>query len=210
MQTAFNQFVNSNKYIREIDALYGFLKENFKQTVDLSDLLRAQIVYSVSALDSLVHEIVRIGMLNTFQGKRVKTDKFNKFSISTDTLLKIQVAINTYNMHSITPPPEYYFEQEIVLKHKHIAFQDPDKISDGLSNVWNEKYKWQVIAAKMGSNEITVKKILKNIVNRRNQIVHEADIDMQTGLRNNIIYSDVQLSTSFIEKLGLSIYDSVK
>lgn len=210
MKAAHDQFINNFKYIREIDALYKFLRDTLSLNSDLSDLLRAQIVYSVSALDALIHEFIRIGMLLQFQGNRIKTEKFKNFTIKTDSILNIQASIASSPVTTSLPPPEYYYEQEIVMKNKNTAFQDPDRISDGLSLIWNEKHKWQVISAKIGSDEQTVKQTLKNIVLRRNQIVHEADIDIQTGLKNKIVYNDVQISTSFIETLGTGIYEILK
>jgi hypothetical protein len=62
MQTAHNQFLHNIRYIRELDSLYHFLKDTQNLPNDLSDLLRAELVYAVSALDKLVHELIKIGM----------------------------------------------------------------------------------------------------------------------------------------------------
>ena len=210
MKAAHDQFTRNFKHIREIDALYKFLQDTLLLSTDLSDLLRAQIVYSVSALDALIHEFIRIGMLLQFQGKRNTTEKFKSFTITTHSILNIQASIATSPATISLPPPEYYYELEIVMKNRNNAFQDPEKISDGLSLIWNEKHKWQVIAAQIGSDEQTIKQTLRNIVLRRNQIVHEADNDIQTGLKNKIDYNDVQISTSFIETLGAGLYEVLK
>jgi hypothetical protein len=42
--------------------------------IDVSDMLRAQIVLGVSALDHLVHEMARLGMIESAKGARQKTD----------------------------------------------------------------------------------------------------------------------------------------
>lgn len=190
-----------------MEVLYEHLKKNF-ESLDLSDILRAQQVYAVSALDKLIHELVRIGMLHSFLGVRVKTSKFNNFPISLETHLKIQEIQKQSSLLSLETP-EYFFEQEIIVKHKHLSFQDPEKIADALSFIWEEKQKWQKIANHLALSEDVVKKTLKNIVSRRNQIVHEADIDLQTDSRNIIEASDVKYSVEFIDKLGLSIFELV-
>ncbi len=212
MQRALEQFQNNIKSIQELSALYHQLVITL-QPFDLSDILRAQLVYAVSALDKLVHEVVRVGMIQSFNGARSKTSKFNAFSISLETYHKLQQATS----HSIDTlqleTPEYFFEQEIVIKHRHLSFQEPDKIADALSLIWEEKQKWQKIAVPLNISDDELKKKLKSIVSRRNQIVHEADINFQTNLRNTIDESDVKESVEFIFSLGkniVSIVDSIQ
>lgn len=205
MLRAFNQFKQSLIFIKELDALYVHLKDNLQLPNDLTDLLRAQWVYSVSALDKLMHELIRIGMIEAFLGRRIQTSKFLTFSIS----IEIHNSILTSLPTSI-PPPEYWFEQEIIKKHKILSFQDPDKISDGLSFIWNESHKWQKIANELGIIDTDLKTKLKNIISRRNQIVHEADIDVITGNRINLDKSDIDDVILFIENIGESIYNNVK
>ena len=76
MQRAFDQFQDNIKYVKELDALFVHLKDTLCLPNDLKNILRAEWVYSVSAMDKLIHELVRIGMIEAFQGKRVCTDKF--------------------------------------------------------------------------------------------------------------------------------------
>ncbi len=214
MQTAHNQFLHNIKYIRELDSLYHFLKDSQKLSNDLSDLLRAELVYAVSALDKLVHELIRIGMIEAFRGNRHKTKAFERFTISAKTLDKIRETI--IERQNITSPPipddlpEYWFEQEVVLKHKSNSYQDPQKIADGLSLIWEEPHKWQKISGVISSDEKNTKTQLEIIVARRNQIVHEADIDLQTGLRNIISDIDAKESVDFIEKIGTAIFECVR
>lgn len=176
MQNALNQFENNIKAVKEIDALYHHLIIELRLPNDLSDILRSQYVYAVSALDKLIHEIVKIGMLQAFNNQRIKTSKFNNFTISLETYNKIQLSQQRNTLQAETS--EYFFEQEIIFKHKYLAFQEPDKIADALSFIWEEKQKWQTIAKELNRSDDAVKKELKNIVSRRNQIVHEADINL--------------------------------
>jgi len=208
MQQAFNQFKKNIQTTKELDALYNHLVLEMKLPIDLSDILRSQLVYAVSALDKLIHELVRIGMLQSFLGQRTKTLKFNGFTISLETYSKIQQLSQSTETLQLEGP-EYFFEQEIIIKHKHLSFQDPDKISDALSLIWEEKQKWQQVAFSLNMSDDYLKKRLKNIVSRRNQIVHEADIDIQTNLRNSIDEEDVKESVDFIFQLGESIFKCV-
>ena len=185
MQSAINQFNSNIETIKGMEALYEHLTTVLNLPNDLSDILRAQLVYAVSALDKLIHELVRIGMLQAFAGQRTKTSKFYTFSISLETYNKIQ-QLNQPTNGLPLETPEYFFEQEIIFKHKHLAFQEPDKIADALSFIWEEKQKWQKIALSFNMSDSALKEKLKSIVSRRNQIVHEADIDIQTNSRNPI------------------------
>ncbi|CAG1771302.1 hypothetical protein BAC3_01702 [uncultured bacterium] len=216
MQRAFDQFNSNIAAIKEMDVLYQHLVNNLKLPNDLSDILRAQLVYSVSALDKLIHELVRIGMLQAFKNQRIKTSKFNGFSISLETYNKIQQLNDPKPDTLQLETPEYFFEQEIIIKHKYLAFQEPEKIADALSFIWEEKQKWQKIASEfnnLGENlnksDDTLKKQLKNIISRRNQIVHEADIDIQTNKRNEIDIEDVKDAVNFIHDLGKVIFKLV-
>lgn len=200
MQSAMDQFNSNIKAVKEMEALYEHLTSDLKLPNDLSDILRAQLVYAVSALDKLIHELVKMGMLQAFAGNRTRTSKFNTFSISLETCNKIQ-QLNQFT--------QYFFEQEIIFKHKHLAFQEPDKIADALSFIWEEKQKWQKIASSFKMSDDDLKKKLKSIVSRRNQIVHEADIDLQTNSRNPIDKTDVKEAVEFILKLGESLFKAV-
>ena len=198
MQRAFDQFTANIKYIRELGALHDYLVNEQKLPNDISDILRAKWVYTISALDKMIHEVVRIGMVQSFLDLRLKTTRFNAFTISLNTFNNIK--------SNTIPPPEFWFEQEVVQKHKILSFQDPDKINDALGLIWNEEHKWQKISDSMGYNERDLKIRLKNIVNRRNQIVHEADIDLQTGVRSIIDLTDTIETVDFIEKLCKTIF----
>ena len=161
------------------------------------DLLRFQIVYSVSALDKLIHDIIRIGMIQIFTGKRPATSKYLSEKISMGAYVNLSLAT--------IPPKEYYFEQEIINKLSIVAYQSPDKIADGLSYIWDEEHKWQRIATAMGMKEDKVRTQLKLIVDRRNKIAHEADIDITSGGKFPISKSDCEPIISFIERCSQEI-----
>ena len=146
--------------------LYNYLSAQ-KVPIDASDLLRWQWVLAISALDKYIHDIVRIGMIQEYQGRRTKTDKYKTFKINMDTYAYLSSSI----------APEVDFEKEIIHQHSVLAFQHPDKISDALSYIWTEQHKWEAISQKMAT-PISPKDLrtkLNNIVVRRNQIVHEGD-----------------------------------
>ncbi|MBG0782037.1 MAG: hypothetical protein H0S84_07200 [Bacteroidales bacterium] len=189
--------------VRNIDSLFLHLTNQlgFNPT-DVSDLLRSEIVYSLSSFDRLVHDLVKAGMIDSFTGIRTTTNAYKNFSIT----LKQFDAINSASI----PPAEFVFEQTITSSHKHLSFQDPEKVVEALSLIWHENHKWQKIATEMGMNQNDLKTELKNIVIRRNQIVHEGDFDLFTGDIQPIFQSDTRQSVDFINSLGNTIYNLVK
>jgi hypothetical protein len=218
MQPILNQFLSNITKIREIETLYHHLKDTLLLPNDLSDLLRAQVVYAISALDKLVHELVREGMKQSFLGTRSKTDKFKGFVLRMDTIEKI-LALTTERLlnptvlpTSNTDFPEYWFEQDIVLKHSKEAFQAPDKVTDALSHIWSESHKWQKIAIQMGrteADERVLRQTLDAYVKRRNAIVHEADINPVSNAKNNIEANEAKEIVDFIEELGKAIHHCI-
>lgn len=201
MQRAYNLFEKILKDTETAQALYTYLDTIVKPPLDYTDLLRWQWAQAVSALDKLIHDFVRIGMVNIFEGTRTITDKYKTFTINIETYNQLKNNITT---------AVSIFEQQISLKNGFFAFQDPQKISDALSYIWNENHKWQKIAQNMNQDESLVKTTLKNIVIRRNQIVHEGDYSDILLQRQEICQKDVLDVITFVKNLAQSIYDLVK
>ena len=190
--------------MREADALigiYDYLAGTVGEAISLDDLLRSRAVYSVSAFDKLLHDLIRIGIVQTYIGVRIATPKFQNEPIPLSVAQQLSSAV--------TPPPEVLFEQIIRAKLKILSFQDPDKLSDGLSYIWSEPQKWQKISARIGIPESTAKTTLRLIANRRNAIVHEADLDPITGQKIPISKNESDDISTFLFNLGNAICDLV-
>ena len=182
-------------------SLYDYLTVSVTAPLSFDDLLRSQIVYSVSAFDKLIHDLVRIGMVDIFTGSRPATAKYLAESIS--------MQIHSDLVSASIPPKEYAFEQAIFRKFKTVSFQEPGKVADGLSYVWGEEQKWQKIAGKMGLSDDVARKTLKLIADRRNAIAHEADIDPMTNTKLNITKQECEEITNFLRLCGNAIADLV-
>lgn len=201
MYKALDLFRSNIRDARNLTGLYEFLETAIIVPYSFDDLLRAQMVYSVSAFDKLIHDVIRIGMMEIFTHRRPPTPKYLAESIS----------ISTYNeLTSATiPPREYIFEEAIVKKLKIISYQEPEKIAEGLSYIWEEKFKWKKIAQEMAMDEKTVKTTLKLIANRRNIIVHEADINPLTEEKYEVNKHECSSFTDFLCLCGESIVNLV-
>lgn len=200
----FNAFKLFKKNITESSQLIALFEYTnaYLPSMNFDDLLRAHFVYSVSAFDKFIHDIIKIGMLEIFSNKRHATQKYLSEGISLETHNKIT--------GTTIPPKEFYFESEVTRKLSFMSFQDPNKVADGLSLIWGEPHKWQAIGASMGVGFSIVKTTLKTISARRNQIVHEADINMATGKKYSIEKTETEYVSNFILNCGTAIYNNVR
>lgn len=184
-----------------VEALYDYLENIVKIPMDISDLLRWQWVQYISAFDKFIHDIVRIGILEIYQGQRTITSKYNTFAID----------MQTYSEIKNDPLKELsILEQRITLKHGYLAFQDPNKVSEALAYIWADRDKWGIIASQIGMNKNDCVTFLKNVVIRRNQIVHEGDYTDIYSKRQDIYEHDVKAVKMFILNVGEAIYNCVK
>lgn len=200
MRNAYKKFKQLIDDTNNVDALYQYTK-SISVPIDTNDLLRWQWVQVVSALDKLIHDLVKIGMLEEFNGTRTRTSQFENF----------QIDMNLYfNMRANPLMASSYFEQRIIVCNGYKSFQDPKKISEALSYIWSEKHKWNVIANLIGMTEADCTTKLNNIVIRRNQIAHEGDYTDTLSKRQDIFESDVIEVKEIVLKVGEAIYNSVK
>ena len=200
MRSALTLFKENIEQAKQLSSLYEYLLTK-KFPLSFDDILRSQVVYTVSAFDKFMHDLIRIGMVEIFSGIRSKTPRYLSETISIEVCLDLESATIL--------PKEYVFEQAVFNKLKSIAYQDPNKVAEGLSYIWNEKQKWKKIAINMSMNENEVKTKLKLIVSRRNAIVHEADIDPITGKKYLINRDDCDTITDFLNSCGQEIFNLV-
>lgn len=201
MLQSHQRFIELIRDTENVEVLYNYFENSMTVPVDTSDLLRWQWVQCISAFDKFMHDLVRVGMLEIFSGNRIPTPKYNTFQIDIQTY---EGMVNNMIDASLT------FERKIILKHGFLAFQDPSKVADALSFIWNENDKWGKISNLMGMNKNDCTTYLKNIVIRRNQIVHEGDYTDSLSKRQDIFPQDVIDIRKYILKLGKAIYDCVK
>jgi len=139
------------------------------------ELLRAEWAARVSALDLYVHELVTTHLVEIFTGARPACPGFGRFQISGDALMRIQSAPTPADRAAA-------FELEVRIRLSRITYQAPDDIADGIRmispcSLWNE------VALRSGASAANIttaagdlKKKLSIIVDRRNKIVHEGDL----------------------------------
>lgn len=156
-------------------ALHGFMTNHVTAALQPDELLRAEWASRVSALDLYMHELVAQNLLRIFDGTRPSCSGFAKLRVSGEALLRIQSATTAAERSSA-------FDLEVRTKLSRVSYQYPDDIADGIRLISPCKL-WHDVALKMGATTATVstqteslKKRLSLIVDRRNKIVHEGDL----------------------------------
>ncbi|MDR0889795.1 MAG: hypothetical protein LBM28_03995 [Oscillospiraceae bacterium] len=202
----FNASINS---LQAIELIRSFVEDQTRgkaELLDCSDLLRWQLVQVVSALDKFIHDIVRIGMIESYKGTRAMTKKYKDFKVGLDFLNAVETASTQVEKIRL-------FEQKIAYQFSYQSFQTPETIGDALSYIWDESHKWNTISQGITPtiSEADVKTQLKNISVRRNQIVHLVDCPsfLPPFAKQSIICEDVGQSADFIKKVVASIYQCV-
>ena len=196
MHPTHNRFTENIRRARDLRALFINLKASTGNALDLTDILRAAIVSAVSAFDTFIHEITRIGMLEIFQNTRPRTEAFGRFSISMDNVLLVIA----------TPSDTKWLEDEIRRQHGWLSFQQPDKLADAI-RLFCGKELWKEVGIRLAIDPKSAKNRLALIVDRRNKIAHEADMDPTSpGSRWPIDESLVQDVIDRLERIGGAIF----
>lgn len=176
--------------VRELGGFHEAISGLLTGAVDPSDLLRAQHVLAVSALDHFVHEAARQGVLETFDGNRPPTGAY----------ARLRVSVGALALSSKTEA-RAALEAEVRLQHSHLSFQQPDKVTEAV-RLYSDIKLWEEVGVLMSRTPKSIKDQLSLIVDRRNKIAHEADLDPGfPGARWRIHASDIRISVKFIEEI---------
>lgn len=198
MHSAIQHFKSNIERVRAVGGLFEGVSHLTTSAIDGTDLLRAQIVLAVSALDHYIHEVTRLGMIEVFNGVRKPTNAFRRFHVTIDAA-----------MIGLANPSFFWFEAEVREKHSYLAFQHPDKIADAI-RLFSSCELWSAVASKLGMTVPEVRAHLILIIDRRNKIAHEADLDpTYPGTRWPISIVDTTNAVDFIEKICKTIHSVI-
>lgn len=175
-------------------ALHDFIKKEAPPALDASDLLRSSIVLAISSLDYLMHQVIRFEIEDRILRKRP----------TNGITIPIQIALLD----------EAMFIKGAGLHIKNVngykSFVNPAKISEALKCIIDDP--WLYISLHFGEDAKAIKTRLTLIVDLRNRIAHEGDLDPENLIPQSyeIDRDDVKDSIDFIEKLGAAIVGAVK
>jgi len=153
----------------------------------------------VSAFDHFIHEEVRIRMLDWYTKPQSSWPAgFASFRVPLSS---------THWLGPASPDAIARLEVEIRTQHGHLSFQHPDKVAAACRLV-SDVDVWHAVAIGLGiakqgkySPAQVAKKDWGLIVDRRNLIVHEADLD-PTPPRDRRYHIDQQITDDALGKIG--------
>jgi hypothetical protein len=190
MQAAIEQFRANLSYVRNLRTVHAAAR-TFSPGLDTSDVLRAQIVLVVSALDNYVHELTRLGILEVFNGKRPRTAAFDRTRVTLDGVLG---ALKN-------PGEDDWLNEQIKRDHGWQSFQTVEKIADAIRPFSNVVL-WDRVGQELRVDPQILKGQLKLTIDRRNKIAHEADLDPSfPGARWPIDDAMAKDAVDFIEEI---------
>lgn len=180
--------------LNNIDIIYQFMDKN-APLVDSSYLLRAKYVLIISAFDTYMHEIIIDKACDLFFTEKIPPDSV------------IELPLN--KIQNIMKQESQIEQQQILIAElKRLmssdSFQSPKSIEYALSLLGIKK-PWVSMSEHFGIPGKDIHDTLALIVNRRNKIAHESDIDPQTKELIDIDYSVVSECSDFISKLVTEI-----
>ena len=197
MQVAIDQFRVNLARVRNLGGIYNTLNAQTTAVIDCSDILRSELVMAVSVLDYYIHEIVRLGMLEVYRGTRPDTPAFLQFQISLES---VRQAVSA-------PTSDNWLENEIRERHSWRSFQQAKPIADVIRLISDIKL-WEQVSNYLGMPAQEIRQQLNLIADRRNKIVHEADMDPTPyDTQWPIDEALVDDAINFIEQIVETIYD---
>lgn len=190
-------FRESIDSIRTLHALHKHLI-GLLPAMDLSEILRAEIVLAVSAFDCFIHDIVRKGIVDIFENQREGDSKYNNFCIPISIVKQMLTTDNESERQELLQVSV----KKILSKD---SYQSPSSIENALQIISITKI-WSSIREEMQMSPDDIKRKLGVIINRRNKIAHEADIKNHVdSTKNEIERDDIDDVIDFITKLTESI-----
>ena len=188
-----------------LSGLHVHLSSTTTSIMNADELLRAEWTMRISALDLYVHELVALNLMKIFRGERPVCEGFRKLQFSSLTLLNLLSEGNDASR-------EAAFDLAVREKLERITFQSPDNIAEGIRYISSIDL-WAEIAIYHGasggsikSNSKGLKLSLKQIVDRRNKIVHEGDLQPSVPRTEWTISStDLTEVKKVIERIVLSL-----
>ena len=190
MIQAKNNFDRNLSYVNDIGSIYDeVVRLAPTLTTQASQLLRSQFVLLVSALDTYIHDIVRIGILQVYQGSRPVSKNLGRLSFTYNDLSELEAQSPMMKTPTL--------EQIIRRINSEDSYQSSKSIEYALAVIGVTGI-WSKLSSKLTMRPDDIKTKLDLIVRRRNQIAHESDYNPSTGGQRDINKDELDKTKSFI------------
>jgi len=155
---------------------YSHTSRSLTGAFKAEEILRAEWVARVSALDLFIHETIAQNMLLIFQKNKPTCIGYNKFT------LPHRVVDSIRDPSSTPTDAARFFNLEIRRQLGFLTYQHPKNIAEGIRFISNIEL-WNSVALHNGAISKTmqthasnIRNQLEAIVDRRNKIAHEGDM----------------------------------
>ncbi len=204
MNRAIKQFETNLASVKQLGIVYSAFKDKVTQVIHLDELLRAELVLAVGAFDCYIHDLVRIGMGVVFKSGQKESNAYLNFGVSLKFVKELIPANSESDRLTL-------FEQEIRRLHGFKTFQTAKNISQALSFI-GIKTLWDKVGNILGMNSADVKTGLNLIIDRRNRIAHESDVDPTLGIGNKypIDFPLVNDAIGFLDSIAHAIQQTAQ
>jgi hypothetical protein len=201
------------KRCSELSALHAYLASNVTGALHPEEILRAEWVARVAALDPYVHELTAQRMVAIFEGRLPSTPGYQRFVVPNETLDRIRQAIVAKAPSVVMTPASASaaFDLHVRTNLGRKTFQYPDDIADAVRlcsgvELWNE------VASHLGAPPAnksaaakSMKKTLSLVIERRNKIAHEGDLQPPPREPWPISQADVAFVAQQLERIVRAI-----
>jgi hypothetical protein len=163
--------------------------------------------FQVSLGGARQERLIALDIANWLE-QEIKTSHAPSFLQQSHTISSLLPVISTSIQNRLNNAS--WLEDEIRERLGYQSFQHPDKIADAIRLISDKKL-WEEVSVKLGMTAKDVKQQLEAIVDRRNKIAHEADIDPTYGIGsrwhiNEILIND---AVDFLEQLVENIHQTL-
>lgn len=157
--------------------------------MDCDDILRSSVVLTVSSFDLLAHDLYRTEVLHRFISNRSSGTLKIPFDAGFLAGAAQAMAI----------------DEHVRSENSYKSFVAPDKLAECLRPLVERP--WEKISTVLGIPSASCKAQLKNIVDLRNRIAHEGDVNPAFGGLDlwPIYAEDVEASVTFLRNLGAAV-----
>ena len=185
---------------------YLYFRTNNVGAIDISELLRAEWVLVVGAMDCYIHDIVcqkmHLLIASSTNSAEVLPKALSNYKMPLSSLKELYDAENQDEKEALLMK---YLRQTL---HEY-SFESVQSIDSAMSYI-GVQHIWTSIAERLQSTAENIKKELGIIVRRRNVIAHQSDIVDFTKLEKQEIQpEDVEHAKGFIVKFVQAMNDEI-
>lgn len=185
----------------------GISEEHFNHDI-LSELLRSALVTSVSALDRYMHDLILEKCWKLLSQREDNIPK--KLRELKIPVIEVRKATEAIRKDPTARPGGRVKKALQDVMHKEMTFQKAFSVENGAKMLGIKSF-WSEVARRMpgGPTSENVKKMLDDIAKRRNQIVHESDLERKVRSRKlsmrPIKLADARSSVDWMQNFVTSI-----